>query len=188
YSLDIGTAGMLTAIFSFSAAVFRAFGGYLSDIFGARTVLYWSFWACLGCLLILSYPSTTYIIDGIEGTIQFHLSTHVGLFVMLTFVLGFFMSLGMAAVYKHIPSYFPESVGSVGGLVGMFGGLGGFFLPIIFGVVSDLTNIWTTAFMALFGVVCVCLAWMHIVVIRLAQTMDRDPAYSNRAESKPTAQ
>ncbi len=187
YGFDIAAAGMLTAVFSFSAAVFRAFGGYLSDILGARTVLYWSFWACLGCLLLLSYPPTTYIIEGIEGTIQFHLSTHVDLFVALTFILGFFMSLGMAAVYKHIPSYFPASVGSVGGLVGMFGGLGGFFLPVIFGVVCELTNIWTTAFMALFGVVCVCLAWMHIVVIRLAQAVDSDPAYSNEVESSRTA-
>ncbi|MCE7903606.1 MAG: NarK/NasA family nitrate transporter [Gammaproteobacteria bacterium PRO9] len=176
YQLDIATAGMLTAIFSFAAAVFRAFGGYLADRFGARTVLYSSFWACMGCLLILSYPPTTYIIEGISGTIQFHLRTHIGLFVTLTFVLGFFMSLGMAAVFKHIPSYFPESVGSVGGLVGMVGGLGGFFLPVIFGVINDATNIWTTAFMALFGVVSICLMWMHIVVIRIAQRYDASGA------------
>ncbi|MEZ5564750.1 MAG: MFS transporter [Gammaproteobacteria bacterium] len=176
YQLDVVTAGMLTAIFSFAAAVFRAFGGYLSDVFGARTVLYWSFWACMGCLLILAYPPTTYIIEGIEGTITFRLSTHIRMFVVLTFVLGFFMSLGMAAVFKHIPSYFPSSVGSVGGLVGMVGGLGGFFLPVIFGIINDVTNIWTTAFMALFGVVSICLLWMHIVVIRLAQRFDRDNA------------
>jgi NNP family nitrate/nitrite transporter-like MFS transporter len=51
----------------------------------------------------------------------------------LVFVLGFFMSLGKAAVYKHIPVYYPEHVGAVGGLVGMIGGLGGFVLPILFG-------------------------------------------------------
>ncbi|HNP35065.1 MAG TPA: nitrate/nitrite transporter [Woeseiaceae bacterium] len=177
YGFDIGTAGMLTAVFSFSAAIFRALGGHLSDLLGARTVLYWSFWACMGCLLLLSYPPTTYIIDGIEGTIQFSLRMHVGMFVILTLILGFFMSLGMAAVYKHIPSYFPSSVGSVGGLVGMIGGLGGFFLPVLFGIINDVTNIWTTAFMVLFTVVSICLLWMHIVVIRIAQRFDQDPAH-----------
>ena len=49
---------------------------------------------------------------------------------MIVFVLGFFMSLGKAAVYKHIPVYYPEHVGSVGGVVGLVGGLGGFVLPI----------------------------------------------------------
>ncbi len=185
YKLDIATAGMLAALFSFAAAVFRAFGGYLSDRVGARTVLYWSFWACMGCLLILAYPPTTYIVEGIEGLIQFRMSTPIRLFVLLTFLLGLAMSLGMAAVYKHIPSYFPNSVGAVGGLVGMFGGLGGFFLPVIFGVVNDLSNIWTTSFMALFAAVSLCLLWMHVVVIRMAQALDREPARSDEPVRSP---
>ncbi|PKL96839.1 MAG: MFS transporter [Gammaproteobacteria bacterium HGW-Gammaproteobacteria-8] len=178
YDLEIQTAGMLTAVFSFSAAMFRVLGGILSDRFGARTVLYWTFWACMGCLLILSYPPTTYIVEGIEGEIRFHIQTPIGLFVAMTFVLGFFMSLGMAAVFKHIPSYFPRSVGSVGGLVGMFGGLGGFFLPVLFGVINDLTNVWTTAFMLLFGLVCLCLIWMHVVILGMARRFDDDPGFT----------
>jgi len=186
YGLDIGTAGMLTAVFSFSAAVFRALGGWLSDRFGARTVLYWVFWACMGCLLLLSYPPTTYIVEGIDGHIRFRVATPLPVFVILTFVLGFFMSLGMAAVFKHIPSYFPKTVGSVSGLVGMFGGLGGFFLPIIFGVLNDFTNVWTTAFMALFGVVTACLIWMHTVILKMAEKYDRDPTYTDDNELAPS--
>src|SRR5690625_6254663 len=52
-------------------------------------------------------------------------------FVITLFGLVFFMSLGKAAVYRHIPVYYPKHVGSVGGLVGMIGGLGGFVLPIV---------------------------------------------------------
>ena len=63
------------------------------------------------------------------------------------------MSLGKAAVYKHIPVYYPDNVGSVGGLVGMIGGLGGFVLPIAFGALNDLTGIWTSCFMLLFALV-----------------------------------
>ncbi len=61
------------------------------------------------------------------------------------------MSLGKAAVYKHIPTYYPNNVGAVGGLVGMIGGLGGFVLPIAFGVLNDLTGLWSSCFMLLFA-------------------------------------
>src|SRR3546814_15484794 len=74
------------------------------------------------------------------------------------------MSLGNAAVYKHIPAYYPDVVGPVGGLVGMIGALGGFALPIWFGALNDITNLWTSCFMLLFGLVCVALVWMHVTV------------------------
>ncbi|MEZ5161064.1 MAG: hypothetical protein R2709_10225 [Marmoricola sp.] len=50
-------------------------------------------------------------------------------FALVVFVLGCAMGVGKAAVYKHIPDYFPDNVGPVGGLVGMLGGLGGFSCP-----------------------------------------------------------
>jgi NNP family nitrate/nitrite transporter-like MFS transporter len=71
------------------------------------------------------------------------------------------MAIGMAAVYKHIPVYYPDHVGAVGGLVGAIGGLGGFFLPIAFGVMNDLIGVWTSCFMLLFALVTLALAWMH---------------------------
>src|SRR3546814_8267613 len=83
-------------------------------------------------------------------------------FVLLTVLLGFFMSLGNAAVYKHIPAYYPDVVGPVGGLVGMIGALGGFALPIWLGALNDITNLWTSCFMLLFGLVCVALVWVHV--------------------------
>jgi NNP family nitrate/nitrite transporter-like MFS transporter len=88
-------------------------------------------------------------------------------FMGLIFVLGFFMSLGKAAVYKHIPVYYPDHVGSVGGLVGMIGGLGGFVLPIAFGALNDLTHVWTSCFMLLFVLVATALTWMHITVVMM---------------------
>ena len=62
-------------------------------------------------------------------------------FIVTIFVLGFFMALGKAAVFKHIPVYYPNNVGAVGGMVGMIGGLGGFVLPIAFGALVDLTGL-----------------------------------------------
>ena len=93
------------------------------------TVMYWSFAVSAAATLLLSLPPTNYVMRGIKGEIAFHFEIGLVAFIVVAFVLGFFMSLGKAAVFKHIATYYPENVGAVGGLVGMIGGLGGFFLP-----------------------------------------------------------
>jgi NNP family nitrate/nitrite transporter-like MFS transporter len=167
YGLDIKSAGMLAAVYALPASIFRAMGGWISDRWGARKVMYWTFIASVVCTFFLSYPATDYIIHGIKGPIPFTIAIGVVPFAILTFILGFFMSLGKAAVYKHIPVYYPDHVGSVGGLVGMIGGLGGFVLPIAFGIMNDLTGIWTSCFMLLFGLVVIALTWMHFTIMLL---------------------
>ncbi|MGO4916425.1 nitrate/nitrite transporter [Pseudogemmobacter sp. W21_MBD1_M6] len=164
YGMDVKTAGMSAAAFSLSASLFRAYGGHLSDRFGARTVMYWTFGFSLIFLFMLSYPPTSYIIQGKDGPIAFSTQMAQWPFVATLFVLGFFMSLGKAAVFKHIPVYYPQHVGAVGGLVGMIGGLGGFILPITFGALLDLTGIYTSCFALLFVIVAVSLAWMHLSI------------------------
>ena len=155
---------MIAAFFSVPASIFRAYGGHLSDVYGARRVLYWTFLVSVVATFILSYPPTDYVVHGIKGATAFHMEMGVVGFTVTVFVLGFFMALGKAAVYKHIPVYYPGHVGSVGGLVGMIGGLGGFVLPILFGVLLDLTGLWTSCFMALFVLVAGALLWMHVAI------------------------
>ena len=169
YGLDIKTAGLLTVMYTIPASLFRAYGGHLSDKYGARIIMYLTFGVSVICTFMLSYPETDYIIHGIRGPITFSTSTGLVPFVLLIFVLGFFMSLGKAAVYKHIPVYYSDNVGAVGGLVGMVGGLGGFFLPITFGVMSDITGIWTSCFMLLFVIVSLSLIWMHFAIRQMEQ-------------------
>lgn len=164
YGLDIRTAGMIAAFFSVPASIFRAYGGHLSDTYGARRVLYWTFLVAVATTFILSYPPTDYVVQTTKGPVAFHMEMGVVGFTVTVFVLGFFMALGKAAVYKHIPAYYPSHVGSVGGLVGMIGGLGGFVLPILFGVLLDLTGLWTSCFMALFVLVSGALIWMHLAI------------------------
>ena len=164
YGLELGTAGLLAACYAMPGSLFRALGGWLSDKFGARTIMYWTFIACVICTFILSYPSTDYTVAGIEGPVVFNITIPLWLFVSVTVILGFFMSLGKAAVYKHIPVYYPDHVGSVGGIVGLVGGLGGFFLPIIFGVMNDLIGVWTSCFMLLTVLIAIALIWMHFAI------------------------
>ena len=131
-------------------------------------------WVCWVCFFLLSYPPTSYVVAGIHGPISFHLATGLPAFMVLLFCLGFAMSLGKAAVFKHIPVYYPANIGSVGGLVGMIGGLGGFVLPIAFGALNDLTHVWTSCFMLLFVLVASALTWMHLAIRRMERA--RTPA------------
>lgn len=164
YGIDIRYAGMIAAAFSIPASLFRAYGGHLSDVYGARKVMYWTFLVALVATFILSYPPTEYIIQSDKGPLRFTAEMGVVGFTITVFILGFFMALGKAAVFKHIPVYYPGNVGAVGGLVGMIGGLGGFILPILFGVLLDLTGLWTSCFMLLFVIVVVSFAWMHVSI------------------------
>jgi len=174
YGLSIENAGMLAAAYALPGSIFRALGGWLSDKYGARAVMYITFIASLCCLFFLSYPATEYVIEGIEGPIRFRLEIGLAPFVGLTILLGFFMSLGKAAVYKHIPVYYPEHVGAVGGMVGMVGGLGGFVLPIVFGLMNDLIGVWTSCFMLLFGITAIATVWMHCAILLINRRKQPD--------------
>jgi len=172
YGLDITTAGMIGAAYSVPASLFRIYGGILSDKFGARRVMYWTFGVSVVACFVMSYPPTQYVVKGITGPISFTLEMGLVPFTVVAFVLGFFMSLGKAAVYKHIPVYYPKHVGAVGGVVGLVGGLGGFVLPIAFGALNDLTGIWTSCFMLMFLIAAVSLVWMHVSI----RVMERNVA------------
>lgn len=102
-----------------------------------------------------------------RGVTRIYFQANIWVFTGLVFVTGILMGIGMAAVYKHIPEYFPRDVGTVGGMVGVIGGLGGFGGPILFGYLLDATGIWTTSWMFLFALSLLSLGWMHRVIRRL---------------------
>lgn len=115
-----------------------------------------------------------------RGTTTVFFQANVTIFTLFVLLLGLAMGLGKAAVYKHIPTYFPNDVGSVGGLVGVIGGLGGFVCPILFGLLLDWTGIWTTCWIFLFLLSVVCLAWMHLTVRGIIRR--EAPALAGRME------
>ncbi len=180
YGFDIKTAGMLAASFSIFASLFRALGGWLSDRYGARLIMYATFIAGAICTFFLSYPPTDYIVHGIRGDIVFSLAIQPVGFILLISILGLFMSFGKAAVYKHIPVYYPDSVGAVGGAVGMVGGLGGFLLPLTFGMLNDLTGVWSSCFMLLFVLDMIALTWMHFSIVKMERRVVPELAQLSR--------
>jgi MFS transporter, NNP family, nitrate/nitrite transporter len=248
YTVSVGTAGLLSSIFTLPSGLVRALGGWWADKMGARTVMYWVLGGCLAASILLIVPrmdihspgegvmalgsgtvtavtassitvdETTYPLDAMpesgptrEGTLIWPTSefgqnavvqvgdvvekkqllakgvTHIffqaniWVFTGLAFIVGILMGIGKAAVYKHIPEYFPKDVGTVGGIVGVLGGLGGFFCPIFFGTMLDATGIWTTTWMFFACVSLVCLVWMHWTIRKM--TLKHAPDIAHLIES-----
>jgi NNP family nitrate/nitrite transporter-like MFS transporter len=237
YYLPLVTAGFLAALFSFPSGVIRAAGGWMSDKWGARVVMYW----VLGLSVLISFMlvipkmevyskgegivaqragvvtevTDTRIVLGdqvyqlrqsekefedlddsimvlptkdtwqeavvevgqkverrellAKGITKIYFQANVWIFAGLVIVMGSVWGIGKAAVYKHIPDYFPEQVGVVGGMVGVLGGLGGFFCPIIFGYLLDWTGLWTSAWMFMFVLSTICFLWMHRTVMKMSR-------------------
>lgn len=172
FGIDLTTAGLLAATFIFPASLLRPLGGWASDRFGARKAMYFTFFLMLATCAVLCIPSGDAVTKDAAGAVTGHapFGLPLWLFVLLVFVLGCAMGIGKAAVYKHIPTYFPRHVGSVGGLVGMLGGLGGFFLPLMFAYAQEATRTWSTAFAILLAFVLVSLLWMHFVIFRMTHS------------------
>lgn len=245
YHTTLVLGGLFTTCFSLPAGVIRAFGGYLSDKFGARKVMYWVLSTSVGLSFLLLFPKMNVTTSGsglmaskagtvtevspskvvigeneytikekdlnvvhnkyfpskttwqevavavnqkvqkkeliAEGITQIHFEANMWVYLVLVILIGACWGIGSAAVYKHIPEYFPSQVGVIGGMVGMIGGLGGFIGPIVFGYLLSFTGFWTSSWFFIFTLSIVCLVWMHRVIVKMtseklpefAQDMDR---------------
>jgi len=137
-------ASLLCILFIFPASLLRPVGGWMSDKWGARPVLWGVFAIMLLSGAMLSFP----------------LGLSVWMFTLLVFLLGCGMGIGKAATFKFIPEHFPRDVGAVGGLVGMLGALGGFFLPITWAYLTKWTEMPQIIFGVLTVLTIVSAAWM----------------------------
>ncbi|MBK8501850.1 MAG: NarK/NasA family nitrate transporter [Saprospiraceae bacterium] len=248
YYLPLVTAGIFAALFSFPSGVIRALGGWMSDRFGARKVMYWVLGSSVVVCFLLIIPRMEIISPGRgimskqtgkvtsiteseiiisgqsypfvqrdkqlrnieEGTIvlpakevwqepivkvgdsvvkkqliakgitRIYFQANVWIFAGLVILIGSIWGIGKAAVYKHIPEYFPDEVGVVGGMVGVIGGLGGFFCPIVFGYLLVGTGLWTSCWMFMFLLSLICLIWMNRVVQKMIK--ERYPVISRKIE------
>lgn len=171
FGLEIRTAALLAACFSLPGGVLRAIGGWMSDKYGAHQVTWWVMWVSWICLFLLSYPQTDFTIQTINGPETFHIGLNIYLFTSLMFILGIAWAFGKASVFKYIGDDFPENIGTISGIVGLAGGLGGFILPIMFGLILDITGIRSSAFMLMYGVVWVSLIWMYLTEVRKSEVM-----------------
>ena len=116
-----------------------------------------------------------------RGVTHIYFQANIWVFTALVFAVGILMGIGKAAVYKHIPEYYPNDVGTVGGIVGVIGGLGGFVCPIVFGYLLQGTGIWTTTWMFFTLLAASCLIWMHWTIRKM--TVRHSPELAHRIDA-----
>jgi NNP family nitrate/nitrite transporter-like MFS transporter len=123
-----------------AALIARPLGGRWADRFGGERVLSVAFFGVGIDAIGLSWQASD---PSIVPVTIFCLS------------MAFFLGMGAGAVFKIVPTAYPETKGAVTGIVGAAGGLGGFFPPLVLGVVKDGTGEYTMGFVFL-----VAFAWM----------------------------
>ena len=187
YDQSLSHAALLTATFIFPASLLRPLGGWMSDRLGARRVMYWTFTTILLASGVLMMPYGYIVLTNPDGTSSEVMPWSVGvvLFAVLVFIIGCAMGIGKAAVYKHIPEYFPRDVGAVGGLVGSLGALGGFFLPLLFAYAARWTGMPQSTFFVLFVVTAAAMLWMHLTIHRMLHAAS--PELANKFENDQLA-
>lgn len=147
YGLTLPDAGLRAAGFVVLATVMRPLGGALADrVGGARVLVGVYALVVLAALLLIPASFVTFTV----GALSF----------------AFAVGLGNGAVFKLVPELFPAETGTVTGLVGAFGGLGGFFPPLILGVLLDLTGSYALGFVALAVLAAIC----GVLALGLART------------------
>jgi NNP family nitrate/nitrite transporter-like MFS transporter len=137
FKLTPQDAGMRTAGFVLLATLMRPVGGVLADKIGGQKILLWVFPIIAVMAVFLACPLISTFTIGALG-----MAAAIG--------------LGNGAVFKLVPEYFPHAVGSVTGLVGAAGGLGGFFPPLVLGAIRQATGSFTGGFILLgiFAILC----------------------------------
>jgi NNP family nitrate/nitrite transporter-like MFS transporter len=151
FHIDKGDAGLRAAGFTIMAIIARPVGGWLADKVGGSTVL---------SVVFTVGPAGALALAWLAGSPDMTVAT----ILILTTAAG--LGLGNGAVFKMVPQYFPKNTGFVTGIVGCAGGLGGFFPPLLLGVVKDATGTYALGFVLLAVVALTCL----VVVFSLRRT------------------
>lgn len=122
YGLSKVRAGDITTIVVLAGSFLRPIGGWLSDKIGGYR------------LLMLLLAGVAVCLTGVGRLPALPLE------VALLFLTMGMLGMGNGAVFQLVPQRFAERVGVLTGLVGAAGGLGGFFLPFVLGVVKQRTG------------------------------------------------
>jgi NNP family nitrate/nitrite transporter-like MFS transporter len=142
FDISLTDAGLRAAGFTVVATFARPVGGFLSDRIGSATVLIVVF---IGAGLDAAWLA---FISGDPTWVPVTIAC---------LTLAAFLGLGNGAVFKAVPHDFPEATGAATGIVGAAGGLGGFFPPVVMGIVKDQFDTYALGFLGLLLFTAVCL-------------------------------
>jgi NNP family nitrate/nitrite transporter-like MFS transporter len=147
FNLTVKDAGMRVAVLVVLATAMRPIGGWLSDRMGGARLLAFVF-AGAGVLAL-----------GMT-------SEQIAPFTLGALGVAACIGLGNGAVFKLVPQYFSKDTGTVTGLVGAMGGLGGFFPPLVLGYIKQHTGSYALGFVFLSVFCFACLVLNYLVFLR----------------------
>jgi len=133
YHLSRVTAGDFTTIVVVAGSLLRPVGGWVADRVGGYRMLVTLLAGFACCLMGVAAGPSVYVA------------------LALLFAGMGFLGMGNGAVFQIVPQRFPDRMGIVTGIVGAAGGLGGFFLPFVLGVVKDITGEYTAGLLIVAG-------------------------------------
>ena len=138
YDFSLTDAGARTAGFAVAAVIARPIGGVLSDRLHPKIVVMIALAGAAGMAVVIALQPPAEIAAGSS-------------FIAMAFFLGIGTGGVFAWVARSAP---PERVGSVTGIVGAAGGLGGYFPPLIMGATYDSVSNNYTVGLALLSLTC----------------------------------
>ena len=121
FKCDLATAGLLAGIFGFMNLFARAIGGIVADKVGAKMGMRGKGWLLAGLLSM----------EGI-GIILFAQTNSLAMAVVAMLGFAFFLKMANGATYAIVPFIDSKNVGSVSGIVGAGGNLGGVLAGFLF--------------------------------------------------------
>ncbi|MBK5220315.1 MAG: NarK/NasA family nitrate transporter [Thermoleophilia bacterium] len=143
FDYSLTDAGLRAGGFTVVATLARPLGGWLSDRIGPSRVL------------LISFGGVALDAAGLAWRAADPSILPVTAFCL---TMAGFLGLGSGAVFKMVPAEFPQATGAATGIVGAAGGLGGFFPPLVMGVVKDATGEFVLGFVFLAAFACMCVA------------------------------
>lgn len=151
FELTPSDAGLRTAIFVIFATLCRPLGGWASDRFRPDRILVFLLAFLIPCAFMMT-------------------SKDLGYFTVGALSAAALVGLGNGAVFKLVPTIFPQDVGTVTGLVGAAGGMGGFFPPLILGYCKDHFGSYSIGFYCLAAFASLCLAVLYTTIVRVKES------------------
>jgi NNP family nitrate/nitrite transporter-like MFS transporter len=155
FDLTLVDAGLRAAGFTVVATLARPTGGWLSDRIGATIVL---------MVVFAGIGIDAAVLAALAGDPEIVSVT------VACLTLAAFLGAGNGAVFKLVPLEFPQATGAATGIVGAAGGLGGFFPPLVMGVVKDATDSYALGFLGLLVCCSACL-WIAVRLWRTARPL-----------------
>lgn len=147
YGLNRVMAGNLTGLCVFAGSFLRPVGGILADRFGGIKSLLGIYGVVSGLMFLIGQlPPLPW------ATLCFFLAVAV-------------LGMGNGAIFQLVPQRFQREIGVVTGVVGAAGGVGGFLLPSLLGLVKDLTGSYATG-LIIFSLVASCCVFLLSYVQR----------------------